>query len=124
MVTCESWSNLPLNEAFATYGEYLWMEHKYGRTEADMPGFQDMIHYLHDPGEYGKLLIRYKVPDREEMFDVVTYQKVGRVLKMLRKYVGDDTFFSALRQYMERHRFKPGDVNGWLQAFMEETGQV
>src|SRR3546814_17894092 len=22
MVTCESWSNLPLNEAFATYGEY------------------------------------------------------------------------------------------------------
>src|SRR3546814_8898350 len=66
MVTCESWSNLPLNEAFATYGEYLWMEHKYGRTEADMHGFQDMIHYLHDPGEYGKHLISYQVPRSKE----------------------------------------------------------
>ena len=31
LVTCESWSHLPLNESFATYGEYLWQEHKYGR---------------------------------------------------------------------------------------------
>jgi len=26
LVTCESWSHLPLNESFATYGEYLWLE--------------------------------------------------------------------------------------------------
>ena len=26
LATCESWSNLPLNESFATYGEYLWEE--------------------------------------------------------------------------------------------------
>ena len=30
LVTCESWSNLPLNESFATYGEYMWMEHRHG----------------------------------------------------------------------------------------------
>lgn len=35
LVTCESWSNLPLNESFATYGEYLWREYKYGRDDAD-----------------------------------------------------------------------------------------
>src|SRR5690606_2745246 len=35
LVTCESWSNIPLNESFATYGEYLWSEYKYGRDEAD-----------------------------------------------------------------------------------------
>ena len=28
LVTCESWSNLPLNESFATYGEVLWNEKK------------------------------------------------------------------------------------------------
>ena len=28
LVTCESWSNLPLNESFATYGEYMWLEHR------------------------------------------------------------------------------------------------
>ncbi|MCE9539356.1 MAG: M1 family metallopeptidase [Bacteroidetes bacterium] len=36
LVTCESWSNLPLNESFATYGEYLWEEYKYGLDEADL----------------------------------------------------------------------------------------
>ncbi|MGA0232728.1 MAG: M1 family metallopeptidase, partial [Saprospiraceae bacterium] len=30
LVTCESWSNLSLNEGFATYGEYMWREYKYG----------------------------------------------------------------------------------------------
>ncbi len=27
-VTCESWSHLSLNESFATYGQYLWKEHR------------------------------------------------------------------------------------------------
>ena len=30
LVTCESWSNLTLNEGFANYSEYLWEEYKYG----------------------------------------------------------------------------------------------
>jgi aminopeptidase N len=29
-VTCESWSNLTLNESFANYSQYLWKEHAYG----------------------------------------------------------------------------------------------
>ncbi len=34
LVTCESWANLPLNESFANYGEYLWMEYKPGKDAA------------------------------------------------------------------------------------------
>ena len=29
LVTCESWANLPLNESFATYGEYIWREKRF-----------------------------------------------------------------------------------------------
>ncbi|MCH8903905.1 MAG: M1 family metallopeptidase, partial [Bacteroidetes bacterium] len=36
LVTCESWSNISLNESFATYGEYLWQEYKYGDDEAGL----------------------------------------------------------------------------------------
>ena len=35
LVTCESWANLPLNESFANYAEYLWNEYKYGKDVAD-----------------------------------------------------------------------------------------
>ncbi len=46
LVTCESWSNLPLNESFATYGEYLWNEHKYGKNQADLHIDNDLKVYL------------------------------------------------------------------------------
>ena len=123
LVTCESWSNLPLNEAFATYGEYLWLEHKYGRAEADVHGFNDMAYYLFDKDSHDKDLIRYQVPHREDMFDVVTYQKGGRVLHMLRKYVGDDAFFAALKLYLERHRFQTVEVHDLRLAFEDVTGE-
>ena len=35
LVTTESWANLTLNEGFANYSEYLWLEHKYGKETAD-----------------------------------------------------------------------------------------
>ncbi len=35
LVTTESWANLTLNEGFANYSEYLWLEHKHGRDAAD-----------------------------------------------------------------------------------------
>jgi aminopeptidase N len=30
-VTCESWSNLTVNESFANYSEVLWDTYKYGK---------------------------------------------------------------------------------------------
>jgi len=47
-VTAKSCSNLPLNESFATYGEYLWDEYKYGVDEADYRGWGDASSYLND----------------------------------------------------------------------------
>ncbi|MFS8615463.1 MAG: M1 family metallopeptidase [Solitalea sp.] len=123
LVTCESWSNLPLNEAFATYGEYLWLEYKYGRAEADVHGFNDLAYYLFDEDSHDKDLIRFEVPHREDMFDVVTYQKGGRVLHMLRKYVGDEAFFEALRQYLENHRFQTVEIHDLRMAFEAVTGE-
>ena len=35
LVTSESWSNITLNESWATYAQYLWKEFKYGRDNAD-----------------------------------------------------------------------------------------
>ena len=35
LVTCKSWSQLALNEAFATYSELLWTEKKYSRSDCE-----------------------------------------------------------------------------------------
>ncbi len=123
LVTCESWSNLPLNESFATYGEYLWLEYKYGMDEADNHLRQDLAAYLAESEEKKKNLVRFHYDDKEDMFDRHSYQKGGRVLHMLRKYVGDDAFFQSLSKYLKDNEYKSVEIHNLRLAFEEVTGE-
>ncbi|NHE57699.1 M1 family peptidase [Cyclobacterium sp. GBPx2] len=99
-VTTESWANLTLNEAFADYSEYLWFEYKEGRDQADMHHFNAMEEYLDEAEEKQEDLIRYYYSHSDEMFDSHTYAKGGRVLHMLRNFLGDRAFFQGLKRYL------------------------
>ncbi|MEP7171274.1 MAG: M1 family aminopeptidase, partial [Bacteroidota bacterium] len=123
LVTCESWSNIPLNESFATYGEYLWNENKYGRDAADYGLMNDLSQYLNQARGKDPDLVRYYYENREELFDGITYQKGGRILHMLRKFVGDDAFFKSLNLYLTTNKFKPVEIHNLRLAFEEVTGQ-
>ena len=121
LVTCESWSNLPLNESFATYGEYLWEEYKSGREEADYHHWQSAQGYLRSEKEVN--LIRFDYYDKEDMFDAFSYNKGGQILHMLRKVVGDDAFFASLKNYLETNKFKSVEIHNLRLAFEETTGK-
>lgn len=123
LVTCESWSNLPLNESFATYSEYLWNEYKYGRDEADWSLNSDLKSYLQEARSKQVDLIRFEYDDKEDMFDRHSYQKGGRILHMLRNAVGDDAFFASLKLYLEQNRFGAAEVHHLRLAFEKVTGQ-
>ena len=43
--------------------------------------------------------------DAEAMFDVLTYEKGGSVLRMLEQYLGAEVFRDGVRRYLERHAF-------------------
>jgi aminopeptidase N len=123
LVTAESWSNLTVNESFANYSEYLWMEYKQGKDAADEHHYQDMQGYLLQPGNDKKDLVRFKYSNKEDMFDAVSYNKGGRILNMLRNYVGDDAFFKSLNNYLTNNKFKAGEAGQLRLAFEEVTGE-
>lgn len=123
LVTCESWVHLPLNEAFANYAEYLWNEHKKGVEEADLWSQAEHQQYLGEAEQKQEPLIRYNYTDMEDMFDSHSYAKGGQILHMLRKYVGDEAFFTASRNYLIRYGFGTAEVNDLREAFEEVTGQ-
>lgn len=123
LVTCESWSNLPLNESFANYSQYLWAEHKYGPDQAGLVQQHDLAAYLEEANDKREPLIRYHYQSREDMFDRHSYEKGGRVLHMLRKYVGDDAFFAALNLYLTRNKFTAVEISKLREAFEETTGE-
>ena len=122
LVTAESWSNLPLNESFATYGEYLWDEYKHGRDQADFKGLNDLNSYLKSGNKKRVDVIRFDYADREHMFDEVSYEKGGRILHMLRKTVGDEAFFKALNVYLTRFTFKTAEIHDLRLIFEEISG--
>ena len=124
LVTCESWANLPLNESFANYSQFLWDEYKYGENHADYyaaieeDGYKQSAEYsgMHD-------LIWFAYADKEQMFDGHSYNKGGRILHMLRNHVGDDAFFEALRVYLTENQYQPAEIHHLRLAFEKVTGE-
>lgn len=123
LVTCESWSNITLNESFADFAESLWAEHEYGKDEAAQHSYEDMAGYF----RFAKSgndhpLVWYYYKDKEDVFDDVAYQKGGCILRMLRDYTGDSAFFESLHYYLEQHKFHPADAQELRLAFQHITG--
>ena len=121
-VTTESWSNLTLNESFATIGSQLWNEFHYGKDAGDAEQYQSMQGYLQS-GSEKKDLVRFQYNDKEDMFDAVSYNKGGAILQMLRAYVGDSAFFKALNLYLTTNKFKNSEAHNLRLAFEEVTGK-
>jgi aminopeptidase N len=121
-VTTESWSNLTLNESFATLGSQLWNEFHYGKDAGDHERYNSAKGYLSSKSE-AKDLVRFYYSDKEEMFDAVSYNKGGAVLQMLRNYVGDSAFFKALNLYLTTNKFKSAEAQQLRLAFEEVTGK-
>jgi aminopeptidase N len=121
-VTAESWSNLTVNESFADYSQYLWQEYKYGADEAGFENYSEMQSYLNSASSRNKDLVRFYYNDKEDMFDLVSYQKGGRILHMLRSFVGDEAFFKSLNEYLTANKFGTGSAVKLRLAFEKVTG--
>lgn len=123
LATAESWSNLTVNESFANYSEYLWFEHKYGKDKADEHHFSDAQGYLRNQKLHSLHLARFDYDKREDMFDAVSYNKGGRILHMLRNYLGDDAFFNGLALYLKNRAFKSAEYHDLRLALEEISGK-
>lgn len=123
LVTCEDWSNLTLNEGFANYAEYLWMEHKYGKNRAEWHRMNEMNGYYNQLMHVGaRPIIDYYYSDKENMFDAHSYNKGGLVLHMLRNYLGEDAFFESLYYYLTKHQNSPVEIDELRMAFEDISG--
>ena len=121
-VTTESWSNITLNESFATLGSQLWNEFHYGKDFGDEERYNSAQGYIHSRSE-SKDLVRFYYNDKEDVFDAVSYNKGGAILQMLRSFVGDSAFFKALNLYLTTNKLKSAEAQQLRLAFEDVTGK-
>ncbi len=106
-LTCKTWSDIWLNEGFATYTEALWEERKPNPTTtlqaamvARKPGSSAAGTVYITPYDPSNGITANTTGDPNRIFNGnLSYRKGGWVLHMLRKIMGDAAFFNGLQTY-------------------------
>ena len=72
---------------------------------------------------YDKHLVRFYYDDKEDMFDVVSYNKGGAILHMLRNYLGKEAFYAGLNKYLTTNSYGTGEAHQLRLALEEVSGK-
>ena len=123
-VTAESWSNLTMNESFATFGEVIWHGHDAGKDAEDKSRYEKLQSYISSTknGE-SPVLARFHYADKEDMFDNVSYAKGSVILYALKNQMGDAAFYQSLNKYLTTNAFKNGETHQLRLAMEDITGK-
>ena len=127
LVTMAWWSDLWLNESFASWVGDKSVDHLYPEWEVwtqfvsydtnralSLDGLQSshpIEQEVKNPGEIG------------ELFDAISYSKGGSVLRMLEHFLGPEAFRQGLRAYLGRHQYGNARTADLWDALGEASGQ-
>ena len=124
-LTCRSWSDIWLNESFATYFQAMWDEYKLGADDflySDVKSNQDAYFNTWKQGNRRPIVTKnYATPDA--VFDTYAYPRGGAVLHMLRKTLGEDNWWRAINHYLRKYANEPVETEQFRIAIEEATGQ-
>lgn len=124
-VTCREWSEIWLNESFATYFQALWHENSKGHDYflySDVRPNQEAYIQSWNQGQRRPIVTKhYKSAD--DLFDNYAYPRGGAVLHMLRKHLGDDLFYKAINHYLVSNANQPVQTEQLRIAIEQATGQ-
>jgi alanyl aminopeptidase len=122
LVTPDWWTDIWLNESFAT-----WMMNKtadiyWPEGEFDRETLKGALGAMSNDSLAAAREIRESIDHNNKIsgaFDGITYQKGGGVLAMLERYVGEDRFQAGIRLHMDRHADSTANAEDFIASVAE-----
>ncbi|MDO8618741.1 MAG: M1 family aminopeptidase [Candidatus Daviesbacteria bacterium] len=127
LVTMEWWTHLWLNEGFASFIEYLAIDHIYPEWDiwTQFTSTEMADAFLLD-GLKNTHPIEVEVRDVaeiSEIFDRVSYSKGASILRMLWKYLGESDFQKGLQYYLKKYAYGNAETEDLWKALEEVSGK-
>ena len=124
LITLRSWEHTWMNESFATYSDYLYLNHARGKDVGDWVLQEKVEQYLEEAhNEYTRPIVfnRYEGPG--DNFDAHTYPKGAVILHQLRWILGDQVFFRVLNRFLHKHAFRVVDTHDFMTLVKDVSGR-
>jgi puromycin-sensitive aminopeptidase len=114
LVTMKWWNGIWLNEAFATFMQISFSDHFRPAWQA-WTGFgvsKSAAMAIDSLSSTRPIEFEVISPaEAQGMFDLLTYQKGGSVLRMLEQYLGAETFAAGISAYLRKHAYANAETS-------------
>ena len=117
-VSVADWHNIWLNEGFASFAEYLWLDHLGTRTAKQS---FDIDYARAATSSFWRVVVAD--PQRDAIFASAVYRRGAMTLQALRTKIGDGPFFEILRTWAAEHRHGNGTTEQFIALSERVSGR-
>jgi aminopeptidase N len=126
LVTMKWWSDLWLNEGFASWMEYFAINSLYPEWNLwtqFLVDEQQVAFSLDSLENTHPIEVKIKHPDEiRTIFDNISYSKGASVIHMLHSFVGPDKFRQGLQNYLKKYSYRNTDTKDLWNSITEASG--
>jgi aminopeptidase N len=120
--TMSDWSNLWLNEGFATYYDELWTGERFGKTAFEYARYTAQQTCLAENRQTMQPIVDYVYSDPLALFGAGSHECPAAALHMLRWMLGDARFFRAVHDYLRQYSYRNADTQQFFAAIDRSLG--